>query len=190
MHRQSEHRQMRLLLTSVVVAAAGCATLTPSVGPCQALQVEDVGRKVLAVCWSDEASVLAATNRAELLGPGPKGVLELFGQFAEDRDRLRLRGVTEPRVEAGFRYQLSHPQIVQGRAQYDLEVSLPEPLPAASIGGAAKEVVDFLRAKHPNAPLVNLDLMPTSSGSLGSVTLHFDQWRLRGLTLSQYRSKS
>ena len=189
MNRQSEHRQMPLLLTSVVVAAVGCAAVNPSVGPCQALQVDEVGQKVLAVCWADDESVLAATNRAELLGPGPKGVLELFGQFAEDRDRLQLRGVTEPRVESGFRYQLSHPQIVQRRAQYNLEVSLPEPLPAASIGGPLKEVVDFLRAKHPNAPLVNLDLIPRSSESIGSVTLQFDQWSLRSLTLSQYRSK-
>lgn len=189
-HRPKRRVLGRVLIGVAVMAIAGCGTATPSVGPCEMLHVDDVGTRVLAVCWSDQETVLRSTNRAELLGPGPRGLLELFEQFAEARDDLQLRGVTAPRVESGFRYQLSYPQIVQGRAQYDLEVALAEALPASSIGGPAKEVVEFVRRKHPNAPAVSLDLIPKGSETIGSVTLHFDRWTLRRLILSQYRAKS
>ena len=68
-------------------------------------------------------------------------------------------------------------------------MTLAEALPASSIGGPAKDVIEFVRGKYPNAPAVSLDLMPRASEAIGSVTLHFDQWNLERLTLSQYRAK-
>lgn len=180
---------MRFTLLAVISAiACACGTTDYSVGPCRALQIDNVGEKLLAVCWSEEAQVLEAVNRPELIGPEPRGALGLFERFASARDNLKLQESATPSLVSGFRYHLSHPAIVQERAQYNLDVTLPRPLPATAIDGPAKEIADFVKQKHPTANIVNLDLIPMSSDAI-SVSLHFTQWDLTGLTLSQYRSK-
>jgi hypothetical protein len=184
-HRRGRAHELVALATLI----GACSTVTPSVGPCHSLHVQEIGGRLSAVCWSDEPSVLEATDRPDLLGPYAEGSVELLEKFARDREQLSLRGQTEVMVVSGYRYQLLHAGIVQGRAQYDLDVTLPAPLAATSITGPVKDVLTFLMETHRHAGVVSLDLIPMSSGSIGSITLHFEQWNLRRLTITQYGSE-
>ena len=159
-----------------------------AVGMCRGLLIDDIGGRLLAVCWSDEAPVLEAVNRQPFLGvsTGASGLLE---QFARQRDQLGIRGVVALEAPAGFRYRLSHPAIVQGRSQYLFEITLPSRIEVTSIEGELKEVVDFVKARHPDAESVDIILNPISSKSIGGVNFHFAHWRLTRVTLEQYRGK-
>jgi hypothetical protein len=150
--------------------------------------MDNVGGRLLAVCWSEEAPVLEAVNRPSFLG-SPTGAIGLFEQFARQRDQSEIRGEVALDAPPGFQYRLSHPAIVQDRAQYLLEIALPSPIELASLDGQLKEVVDFVYARHPNEDAVDVSLNPISSESIGGVTLQFAQWRLVRLTLEQYRAK-
>ena len=177
-----------VLVAAIVLLTTGCSVAT-SVGPCKSLQVDATGDKVLAICWSDDAAALEAVNLAKVLGPASGSAQELFSQFAEERDRLQVRGIGELRTASGFRYQLSYPSIVQGRSQYVLEITLPEPVPVASLEGPIRAVADFVHSKHPDAAAVSLDVIPVGGGIIGDATFHFTAWKLARLTMEQYRAK-
>lgn len=150
--------------------------------------MDNVGGRLLAVCWSEEAPVLEAVNRPPFLGSST-GAIGLFEQFAHQREQLEIRGEVALEAPPGFGYRLSHPAIVQNRSQYLFEITLPSPIEVPSLEGQLKEVVDFVKARHSNADSVDISLNPISSESIGGVTLHFSQWRLVRLTLEQYRAK-
>jgi hypothetical protein len=150
--------------------------------------MDNIGGRLLAVCWSEEAPVLEAVNRQPFLGSST-GAIALLEGFARQRDQLEIRGEVGLEAPPGFRYRLSHPAIVQNRSQYLFEITLPSPIELTSLEGQLKEVADFVKARHPNAGAVDVSLNPISSESIGAVTLHFSQWRLLRLTLEQYRTK-
>jgi hypothetical protein len=188
--RRMRHRRGRAhVLVALATLTVACATVTPSAGLCQSLHTQALGSRVNAVCWSDESSVLEATDRPDLLGPYAEGSLQLLERFTRDREQLSPRGQTEVMVLSGYHYQLLHAGFVQGRAQYDLDVTLPAPLAATSITGPVRDVLTFLIETHRHAGVVSLNLIPMSSGSIGSITLHFEQWNLRRLTITQYGSE-
>ena len=150
--------------------------------------MDNIGGRLLAVCWSEEAPVLEAVNRQPFLGSSA-GAIGLLEGFARQRDQLEIRGEVGLEAPPGFRYRLSHPAIVQGRSQYLFEISLASPIELTSLEGQLKEVVDFVKTRHPDAESVDVSLNPISSESIGGVTLHFAQWRLVRVTLEQYRAK-
>jgi hypothetical protein len=177
----------RSWLIVVATVANACMSVTSTVSPCRTLQIDQADEKLVAVCWSDEAAILGAVKSPSLIGSAAPGARELFERFAGDRDGLQVGGAAEPRNMAGFTYRISYPANVQGRAQYQIEIGLPTPLAPGSLLGSTKEVIDFIKAKHPDAGLLDVELMPMAESSFGGVTLHFDKWNLQRLTLEQYR---
>lgn len=168
---------------------AGCASTTPSVGPCQNLQVQDADDKVLAVCWSDESTVVAAVNQANVLGTLAPTAEALIKAFAAERDKLPVRGLGESRQDGGYSYRLSHPATVQGRSQYVLEVRPPAPVAADTIQGPVKVVVEFIRGRYPAAPAVHLDLLPVSANEIDGARFEFARWQLEKVAIEQYITK-
>lgn len=65
---------------------------------CQGLQTDTVSDRLIAVCWSDEASMANAVNRPELLGAHYPTVDALLDAFAEERGTLPIRETGKERV--------------------------------------------------------------------------------------------
>ena len=178
-----------VLVGGALAMMAGCASSTPSVGPCQNLQLQDAGDRVLAVCWSDEPTVVAAVNQANVLGTLAPTAEALIKAFAAERDQLPVRGLGESRQDGGYSYRLFHPAAVQGRSQYTLDVRPPAPIAADTIRGPVKVVVEFIRGRYPAAPAVHLDLLPVSANEIDGARFEFVKWQLEKVAIEQYVTK-
>lgn len=172
----------------VVCFIAGCGSTYRSVGICQGLQTDTVNDRLVAVCWSDEPSLANAVNRPELLGPQYSTVDELLDAFAAERATLPIFETGKERVESGYRYRLSHPAIVDDRKQYNLEISLPVGIDAGAMSGPTKELIEFIRQKNATSRKVDLDILAIAQSKFG-VTLHVEDWKIRGMKVDQYVSK-
>lgn len=176
-----------LLLIGLLSWAPGCVFNDQSIALCQPLQVDNMGGTLQATCWSEERSVLDSVNRAELLGPlKTAGPLELFESFfSNSRDIRPGDGVVSKEVD-GYRYRFSCPQAVDGKCQYELEVTLTAPLPAAEIDGAAQELVAALVNKQPDVARAVVALWPKAPGAkVTSINLRFERWKLSSITITR-----
>jgi hypothetical protein len=149
------------------------------------LQTDTVSGRLIAVCWSDQASVANAANRPELLGAEYPTVDALLDAFGEERANLPIRGSGKERVFSGYRYQLSHPAIVDDRKQYNLEISLPAAIDVGAMSGPAKEIIEFIRQKNETSRKGDLDILAITDSKFG-VTLHVEDWKIRGMKVDQY----
>jgi hypothetical protein len=173
----------------IICLVVGCGSTYQSVGICQGLQTNIINDRLVAICWSDETSVATAVGHQELLGTSYSNVNELLDAFAEERTTLEARGTGNARTISGFVYQLSHPQTVNDRKQYNLEITLPSPIDSGAVAGPTKDVIDFVKQKNGSSHKVDLSLVPVSDGRVGTVSLHIEDWKIRSITVEQYVAK-
>jgi hypothetical protein len=100
---------------------------------------------------------------------------------------------------SGFVYQLSYPQIVNGRNQYNLEITLPTAIDAEAVQGPMRDVIEFVkrtrtarvahRQENGSSRKVDLEFLPIADSKLGTISLHLEDWKVRAITVEQYVSK-